>query len=685
MSSIRLGGATAGNSGGGGVGRGEVTKDTIKVVQEGTPLVLRQINPGSVTDDRTRSIAHGLGVMPDGVFVIAECTIANQGYAVGDVIDLSGIHSWTVRYDETNMWVAASNAGPWIQNKAGSASSGASRLAPGSWELTYIPYIFVDKQVVTDYTYGEEEAISATGEVAATSELKSISLYAGTSSIGSNWQELTLLRDLPVKGVLIEFRIDGVGGGGGAYATATAEELAETTATGTAPGNYVGSLPLKVMSIGDTGFGHDTMIVRKSDEADKIWVRLGRGTSGIWTIKSFVIETDVTVDVIVAGTDLVGSFLRKEDDFKVYTAADYQSIRNVNGKLVYIGRGEHDAHDKAVTYRDLTDGDFVGVVENVYDLFGQTHGKFYFDLRSGFAIRLVNGTSGFTGATGYYVFNPMGVNQNLVDNYSVAAADVAGPWQTAPAGGSYTGDLAWRNSVQTVGDVVSVAEGLGDVIVILGESKVVYIDTFTAAAVGDVAYPAIRIVPVYFNNPVAEFWLDGQTERWPATFPFTAVIDDDRARLQWTGVGGDTLGNLPPKAYFSTVSDWKNVLVPLADIDANKDVIGSATFRSREYWTAPAGIYGVKSRLAGEKVDESYRFGLVKVQAGTDDLVVADAVSDPSAEGTTFVGENISTGARIDLDELEIETGDQFTWVLVDPAPGSDSGLRGFFRLEKKQ
>ena len=106
------------------------------------------------------------------------------------------------------------------------------------------------------------------------------------ANVGSGWREIDLTQPITT-GFLVEFRIADVGAGGGAYALATADVILATTPTSSAPTNYNGALPLKTMQAENVGFGHDTIIVRKSDEENKLWVKIGRGTANSWQIIAY--------------------------------------------------------------------------------------------------------------------------------------------------------------------------------------------------------------------------------------------------------------------------------------------------------------------------------------------------------------------------------------------------------------
>ena len=149
------------------------------------------------------------------------------------------------------------------------------------------------------------------GEVSgtATSALTPTELYA-EAAVAGGWQELTLLEDLPTEGALIEFRVSPSGAGPGEYALATAVAIASTTEASSTPSGIAGALPIKTMEATSNSFGHDTILIQKSDEANKIWVRTGRSFAGSWEIKSFTVTTALTLEGAGGG----GSYLPSLDD-----------------------------------------------------------------------------------------------------------------------------------------------------------------------------------------------------------------------------------------------------------------------------------------------------------------------------------------------------------------------------------
>jgi hypothetical protein len=75
----------------------------------------------TITTAGSVTVAHGLGVVPSVVYIELECTTAEYGYSVGDIIDVSNV-IWsnslssrvagaTVLKDSTNLKVLFANTG----------------------------------------------------------------------------------------------------------------------------------------------------------------------------------------------------------------------------------------------------------------------------------------------------------------------------------------------------------------------------------------------------------------------------------------------------------------------------------------------------------------------------------------------------------------------------------------------
>ena len=188
--------------GGGSGGALTKTRETLGVVRYGTALVLDQPNPNTTTADRNMSVAHGLGRMPDGQKVVAECQTADRNYAVGDVIQMGGMHTYTILHDATTTYLYASGQGPWIQNKEGTANTGANRMDETRWTFTVTPYIIEEKSILTD--------VSGQAAVSATEIIDAVSGTPSTTLKLIEWKT----------GGTLEWAAGGGGGGGGFEVTA---------------------------------------------------------------------------------------------------------------------------------------------------------------------------------------------------------------------------------------------------------------------------------------------------------------------------------------------------------------------------------------------------------------------------------------------------------------------------------
>ena len=97
------------------------------------------------------------------------------------------------------------------------------------------------------------------------------------------WTEVTLTEDLATGSILevvsAEYTSDANTGAFSPAFITSDELLSQATGVSTAPTNGVGSAGLKIHSpnaTADNAFGHDTLRIRLSDEANKLWVRSAR-------------------------------------------------------------------------------------------------------------------------------------------------------------------------------------------------------------------------------------------------------------------------------------------------------------------------------------------------------------------------------------------------------------------------
>ena len=100
----------------------------------GAPLVVAQPDL-SVVANRTHTQEHGLGEAPELVRVSATANVADRGYAVGDVVDLTGVADGiAVQYDATNVYLYLSTIGINLTHKDGESLLAASDDPVLLWE-----------------------------------------------------------------------------------------------------------------------------------------------------------------------------------------------------------------------------------------------------------------------------------------------------------------------------------------------------------------------------------------------------------------------------------------------------------------------------------------------------------------------------------------------------------------------
>ena len=474
-------------SGGGGGGGGGSTK-TITQVEIGTAA-----EAAPLAQDSSYSVAHGLGGDPDIVELCAECTTAEQGYAVGDVVVLN------TDKDRTVVWSNATHVGFDTHVSRGTplmvarSNQDTFNLTAANWTVRAIPYKFVD------------ETVAASGGSAVTTK-ESVEL----KQYGTTFEHLSISRDDNSQSAHgLSKAPDGID----AYLECTTADL------GYSVGDRVdyayttrGLLWYDDTNVGWAGYSQRPYITHKSSNSeseigDNDWKAVA---------KPFIqVNQDVVTKVEGGGGGGGGTFLTPETDEGIaFVEADEHNIININGKLYEVIRDLHAGHGKTVGLEELTHVNFRGFIASVNEVLSPADGQFVYVYSE--SLGVAAGFERYTtaGVTGFYPYRPF---------------DSGNEWENAPTGFNYTGALNYRGYRQDEVDLIRVAAAAGEVFVLLDERQVMFVDEFTAAIADYTIFKKRNVVPVgQTNNPRAYFWLNGQTERdyqgaGDENFPFVAT------------------------------------------------------------------------------------------------------------------------------------------------------------------
>ena len=137
---------------------------------------------------------------------------------------------------------------------------------------------------------------------------------------------------------------------------------------------------------------------------------------------------------------------------------------------------------------------------------------------------------------------------------------------------------------------------------------------------------------VYYNNPTAEFWGVGQTERRPSGWPNT----DDGTLIRRLRFADASAG--PHKAYDGG-EGLGNIFIPVADVSANIDA--GTNLDDYTVFRLTTGRYHFRLHGASNARTQNHGgFGIHKVTVGTDDTIITanyhrtNVTTAGEAEGT---------------------------------------------------
>ena len=422
--------------------------------------------------------------------------------------------------------------------------------------------------------------------------------------------------------------------------------------------------------------------------ARQVWI--GKGNNGnvfvfsdnvIYDIHPFRVRFEIhtIVEVVtgVSGTRDQVTSLAPRAGVQVYDAADEHHIVNVDGKPYEVQKKHTDGHAKVVVPEDLTDTRFRGFVTIVNDVDTPLADEFVYVKAPG------NAGGGFEkysagSPTGFFPgYNPFAPGE---------------PWETAPTGDDidYAGDLEYHGHVLNEANMERNANAAGEAYVLLQEERVVFVDEYTPPDSGETVYFGAPLIPRYFNNPVAYWYLAGQTERLPATFPFGPVygVGDElnRARIQFAAHADSPAGAFRPHDIYHVESDdyFDGIFKAEADISADADLIGAVANRDLEFFQPFRGIWRTSLRLLHQTYDPTAAVGLVRTKSGTDDVVEAGGSIVQTGGSAGFITLAFQFRGEFYAEDEEFETDgiEQFRWIIADYKTGAPT-LRGWMRLER--
>ena len=113
-----------------------------------------------------------------------------------------------------------------------------------------------------------------------------------THSITSDWTRVRLTGAIPDNHIIV-FRLtppDGVGGG--AIGMCTSYDIQNTSPSTATPGTniYTGALPIAIADYDDMQFAHDTLLVKRTDQFDRLYIKTGRERQVVLQIRAYPLQ-----------------------------------------------------------------------------------------------------------------------------------------------------------------------------------------------------------------------------------------------------------------------------------------------------------------------------------------------------------------------------------------------------------
>ena len=245
----------------------------------------------------------------------------------------------------------------------------------------------------------------------------------------------------------------------------------------------------------------------------------------------------------------------------------------------------------------------------------------------------------------------------------------------------FNSDDVWLNAVTSAAQAAAILQNSG-----YDPDKEYYyvqgntlrkVDVFTAADNN-------RFFPDYLSfspekNPVAYWYLHGQTERNPTTFPYGTDPVDNKLRLRFTG-------RIPNKEFFN----WSDIFgashdiwTPGSEVNTGDIDTGGAPVLTTNnvVFRLPSGIWNIEAYVVQNRgqLASNNELLLLEIMSGTDDAIITEGIPYQQA-GAIFGEVAARSTVRAVYQEFESSGNNHLYW-LVGTAEVND--FRGFMRLER--
>ena len=169
------------------------------------------------------------------------------------------------------------------------------------------------------------------------------------------------------------------------------------------------------------------------------------------------------------------------------------------------------------------------------------------------------------------------------------------------------------------------------------------------------------------------WYIHGQTERWPNSFPYTQNPASSRLRMRWSG-------NAPNETPYGwdMASIWPAAISGSIDGSANP-----ANTTANVVFTLPAGVWDIEAVIGTEtEVFDENEFGLFLYEITVGDDKIRAASSGRHANMPANFGGANGTVIRTELRDVTLDGTEQLYFLVF--TFDTDDNFRGFLTLRKK-